>query len=149
MTRAPEGSHRQRLAAVPAGSFMEVYRDGSAAPEYLPMSLLSAAPAGGFSPYYPDAANQSLSGAGAVNVTSPTTLFTSTGAAQALTLADGTVDGQVKSVSHVVDGGEGVLTPANFEDGTTVTFNAVGDSWTGIWTGSAWRTIGVAGAVIA
>jgi hypothetical protein len=143
-------SHRQRLTAVPAGGFIEVLKDsGTAVPEYMPLSLLTAVPVGGLQPVYLNAANQSLSGAGAVNVTSPTTLFTSTGVDDALTLADGTVAGQMKCVSHVVDGGSGVLTPANFEDGTDITFTNAGESWTGIWTGSTWRTVGLSGAVIA
>ena len=69
---------------------------------------------------------QSLSG-GAVDVTSQRTHFTSTGASQTLTLADGT-DGQVKVIVHVTDGGSGVLTPTNFGSGSTVTFTVVGDT---------------------
>ena len=64
---------------------------------------------------------QSLSGVGAVDVTSQRTHFTSTGASQGLTLADGT-DGQVKVIVHVTDGGSGVLTLTNFGSGSTVTF---------------------------
>jgi molybdopterin-binding protein len=53
---------------------------------------------------------QSLSGAGAVNTTTAVTCLTTTGAAQALTLANGTV-GQFKTIVHIVDGGSAVLTP--------------------------------------
>jgi len=72
-------------------------------------------------------APQLLSGAGAVNLTTEVTAFTSTGAAQALTLADGT-PGQVKVIIHEVDGGSGVLTPTTKTGFTTITFTAVGDS---------------------
>ena len=83
-------------------------------------------------------APQALSGAGACNVTTIATLFTSTGAAQALTLADGTRAGQLKFVSHVVDGGSGVLTPTTKTGFTTVTFTNVNDWVCLIWSGSAW-----------
>ena len=84
---------------------------------------------------------QSLSGAGAVDVTSQVTLFTSTGASQALTLADGSV-GQIKTIIHVTDGGSGVLTPTNFGGGSTITFDAVGDAVTLIFYNSNWHVIG-------
>jgi hypothetical protein len=84
---------------------------------------------------------QSLSGAGAVDLTSQITHFTSTGAAEALTLADGT-NGQIKTIIHVTDGGSGVLTPTNFGGGTNITFDAVGDSVTLIFTNSKWYVIG-------
>lgn len=94
-----------------------------------------------FAGFYPTAALQSLSGAGAVNVTSYLTNFTSTGGAQALTMADGTQIGQLKKVVHVVDGGSGVLTPANLAGGTTVTFTSVGEFATFIWFGTEWTVI--------
>ena len=84
---------------------------------------------------------QALSGAGAVDLTSQITHFTSTGAAQALTLADGTV-GQIKTIIHIVDGGSGVLTPTNFGGGTNITLDAVGDTVTLIFTNSKWHVIG-------
>lgn len=144
-------AHRARLAAIPADGFMEVLRDteDSPEPQYMPLSLLSGAtPTGQLSPVYLNAANQSLSGSGAVNITSSLTLYTSSVGPDALTLADGTITGQMKTVVHVVDGGSGVLTPATFEDGTDVTFTNAGESWTGIWTGTTWRTVNVVGAVI-
>ena len=90
---------------------------------------------------------QALSGAGAVNVTTLTTAFTSTGAAQALSLADGT-SGQLKTISHVVDGGSGVLTPTTKSGYTTITFTNVGDSVTLQYhTTAGWCIVGVFGAV--
>ena len=70
---------------------------------------------------------QALSGAGAANNTSLTTQLTTTGSNQAITLANGT-NGQIKIVTMVVDGGDGVLTPATFANGTSITFNDVGDT---------------------
>jgi len=144
-------AHRQRLTSVPADGFMEIQRDTEdcPVPQYMPLNLLSTAtPTGQLAPVYLDAANQSLTGAGVINITSSLTLWTSSGAAQAITLANGTITGQMKTVVHAVDGGDGVLTPATFEDGTDVTFTNVGESWTGIWTGTTWRTVNVVGAVI-
>ncbi len=94
-------------------------------------------------------APQALSGAGAVDVVSLATLFTSTGAAQALTLADGTRAGQIKFVMHVVDGGSGVLTPTTKTNFTTVTFTNVYDWAALMWSGTAWRPLAYSGAVFA
>ena len=91
-------------------------------------------------PFYPTTAAQSLSGAGAVNVTSFLTQFTSTGAGDALTIASGTQIGQRKKVSHVVDGGSGVLTGV-FVGGTTITFTTVGEFCELIWTGVSWGVL--------
>lgn len=91
---------------------------------------------------------QSLSGAGAVNVTDMFTSLTTTGAAQALTMANGTA-GQIKIISHVVDGGSAVLTPTTAIGFTTITFTAVGDSATLIYTAAGWAIIGISGAVAA
>jgi len=68
-----------------------------------------------------------LTGAGAVSITSTTTKLTTTGAAQALTLANG-VDGQIKTIIHDVDGGSAVLTPTTKTGFTTITFTNAGES---------------------
>lgn len=91
---------------------------------------------------------QSLSGAGAVNVTDAFTSLTTTGAAQALTLANGTV-GEVKVIVHTVDGGSAVLTPTTKIGFTTITFTAVGDAATLIYTSAGWAVIGSKGVTIA
>lgn len=91
---------------------------------------------------------QALSGAGAVSLTEPATDFTSTGVADALTLADGSL-GQIKTVTHVVDGGSGVLTPATPLGYATITFNDAGDSVTLRFTSAGWAIIGSRGVVIA
>jgi hypothetical protein len=94
------------------------------------------------------ATNQSLSGAGAVNTTDMMTSLTTTGAAQALTLANGTV-GQIKIIAHVVDGGSAVLTPTTKIGFTTITFTGVGESATLVYTSAGWAITGLYGAVAA
>jgi hypothetical protein len=94
---------------------------------------------------------QSLSGPGAVNITSLVTAFTSTAAGNALTLADG-AQGQLKTVIYVAEaagGDTGVLTPANLGSATTITFNAVGDSVTLQFAGTDWWVVGFRGAAVA
>lgn len=90
-------------------------------------------------------APQALSGPGAVNVTSLVTLFTSTGGADALTLADGARAGQLKFIVHVVDGGSGVCTPTTATNFTTLTLTAVYDWGLMIWSGTAWRPVAFGG----
>ena len=94
------------------------------------------------------ATNQSLSGAGAVNVTTGLTSLTTTGASQALTLADGAV-GQIKIIVHTVDGGSAVLTPTTKIGFSTITFTAVGDSAALIYTATGWAIFGSKGVTIA
>jgi len=92
---------------------------------------------------------QSLSGAGAVDLTNLVTELTTTGA-NALTLADGTTSGQVKIVNMIVDGGDGTLTPVTFANGTTITFDAVAESATLVWNSTiGWVATSVQGATIA
>jgi hypothetical protein len=91
--------------------------------------------------FYPLAAQQAITGAGAVNVTSLFTAFTSSGASQALTLANGTQIGQVKIIAHVVDGGSGILTPTSLSGGTTITFTTVAETAELIWNGTAWVVV--------
>lgn len=92
---------------------------------------------------------QSLSGAGAIDPTKPTTLFTSSGASQALTLANGT-HGQIKTIVHEVDGGSGILTPTTKTGYSTITFTAAGDSVTlQYFTTRGWCVIASRGVTIA
>lgn len=91
---------------------------------------------------------QSLSGAGAVNLTTSLTSLTSTGAAQALTLADGTA-GQIKIIVHTVDGGSAVLTPTTKIGFSTITFTGVGESATLVYTAAGWAIVALNGAVAA
>ena len=92
---------------------------------------------------------QSLSGAGAVDLTNLVTELTTTGA-NALTLADGTTSGQIKIINMIVDGGDGTLTPTTFANGTTITFDAVGESATLVWNSTVgWVATSTVGATIA
>lgn len=94
---------------------------------------------------------QSLSGPGAVNITSLATAFTSTATGNALTLADG-AQGQLKTIIYVAEaagGDTGILTPTNLGSATTITFNSVGDSVTLQFAGTDWWVVGFRGAVVA
>lgn len=91
-------------------------------------------------------APQALSGPGAINVTTLATNFTSTGAGDALTLANGTQAGQVKIVTHIVDGGSGVITPTTTSGFTTATLTNVRDWVAFLWTGAAWTVLMYSGA---
>jgi hypothetical protein len=91
---------------------------------------------------------QALSGAGAVDITSLITQVTTTGA-DALTLANG-ANGQMKIITMVADGGDGTLTPATFANGTTITFNDVGDSVLLVYnTTGGWAAVSNVGCTIA
>ena len=91
---------------------------------------------------------QALSGAGAVDTTSLITQVTTT-SADALTLANGT-NGQLKIITMVADGGDGTLTPATFANGTTITFNDVGDSVLLVYnTTGGWAAVSNVGCTIA
>ncbi len=74
---------------------------------------------------------QSLSGAGAVDITSAVTKVTTTGT-DALTLADGQA-GQIKVIIMIVDGGDGTLTPTTLLGGSTITFADAGDAVVLLW----------------
>ena len=75
----------------------------------------------------------------AISIVTLVTTISNGGGATTHTLADGTV-GQIKIITCTTYGGDAVVTPANFV-GTTITFNAAGDSWIGIFAGTEWRTI--------
>ena len=69
---------------------------------------------------------QSMTAAGAVNLTTLSTKVATSGAI-ALTLADGTA-GQIKTITMITDGGDATLTPTTKTGFSTITFNDVGDS---------------------
>jgi hypothetical protein len=101
---------------------------------------LNGSEALGNSLYIPAAAQQALSGAGAINVTTYYTAWTTTGA-EAGTLADGVRVGQLKKIQLIVDGGTGTLTPANLAGGTTIAFADAGDYAILLWNGADWVAI--------
>lgn len=92
-------------------------------------------------------ATQALSGAGAVNLTTVITKITSTGA-NALTLADG-VDGQIKILTMVADGGDATLTPTTKTGYSTIVFNDAGDGCTLVFTTTTgWMVVSNNGCTI-
>ena len=99
-------------------------------------------------------AEQSLTGAGAANVTSAVTAFTTNtdnSGNNAVTLAAGTA-GQIKILYTKVETSSGqttVVTPAAFANGSTITFDAVGDSAVLYYNGSTWVLLGSDGVAIA
>jgi predicted RecA/RadA family phage recombinase len=88
----------------------------------------------------PTAAQQALSGAGAITITEYYTAWTTTGA-DAGTLADGVQAGVLKKIQLIVDGGDGTLTPVTLTGGTTITFADAGDYAILQWDGSSWIPI--------
>ena len=94
---------------------------------------------------------QGLNGAGAVDLTNLITELTTAGGAAAVTLANGTISGQIKIILMRVDGGgTATVTPATFANGTTVAFDAVAESVTLVWNSTiGWVATSVQGATIA
>ena len=87
---------------------------------------------------------------GAVSVTHTTSILTTDADADAWTLANGGSVGQVKRIVLGTDGGGNmVVTPANYADGTTITMAEVRDEMTLMFDGTNWRTISNSGCVIA
>lgn len=127
-------------SAVHIQTVFNVYQEGAVNYAYIANELftdIESALAIDVAPVAPIAASQSLSGAGAIALTSYNTYWTTTGA-NAATLANGTYVGQVKRITMVVDGGDGTLTPTSLSGGTTITFNDVNDFVELQWNGSAW-----------
>lgn len=89
---------------------------------------------------------QTISGPGAINITSLHTAITTTGA-DAYTLANGVV-GQIKIISMAVDGGDATITPTTFANGTTITFEDVNDCITLLYTANGWLSIANQGSPV-
>lgn len=136
-------THNKALDSIPDDADIWFDHPSYGSPQKAKFSTLKAAiaPSSGLTPVVLAAAPQSLAGAGTLSLTTTHTNWESNGAAQAITLADATIIGQLKTVTHAVDGGSGVMTPTNFADGATVTFTTAGERWSGIWTGTTWQTI--------
>ncbi len=85
----------------------------------------------------------------AVNVTTSVTHITTTGSSHAGGLADGS-NGQIKIITMITDGGgNSVITPSNFANGSTITFADVNDTITLIFTNSNWVVLSNNGAAVA
>lgn len=92
-----------------------------------------------------------LTGAGAIVLTHSKVEFTSTGTAQALTLANGTV-GQKVVITYIAEGAaadSAVLTPTTLLGWTTATFNNVGDTLELEYGTNGWAIISVFNTTIA
>ena len=79
---------------------------------------------------------QTISGPGAINLTTLFTEITTTGA-DSFSLANGTV-GQIKIITMAVDGGDATITPTTFANGTSITMDAVHNSVTLIYGANGW-----------
>lgn len=90
---------------------------------------------------------QTLTGAGAVNLTTYNTLLVTT-AADALTLAAGT-EGLHKFIRMKTDGGDGTLTVTNLQGGTTITFDDAGDFVELYYLDGKWHIIVNSGCTVA
>jgi hypothetical protein len=79
---------------------------------------------------------------GAIAITNYYTTVNTDADDDAFTLADGDIVGQVKRIQLIADGGgDAVITPANFVDGTTITMADAGDYSVLIWNGTGWTTL--------
>lgn len=87
---------------------------------------------------------------GAISVETPVTMLETdtAGAAIACTLANGN-QGQIKIIIFYGDDGDAVVTPANFFNGTTITFDDEGDMWMGIFWAGNWYSLGTPTATVA
>lgn len=90
---------------------------------------------------------ETLTAAGAVSVETPLTILDTTDGAMAITLANG-YNGQVKEILMMTDGGDATLTPTNFANGTTITFDNY-DMWRGIFFNGNWYSLGTPTATVA
>jgi hypothetical protein len=94
---------------------------------------------------------QSLTGPGAVNLSTLLTVFTATTIGNALTLADGTV-GQLKTIVMVAESlgtDTGILVPTTRVGYSTITLNNIGDAATLQYLPTGWAVLSVRGAVVA
>ena len=80
---------------------------------------------------------ENITGGGALSLTTAVSLISTTGT-EAYTLADGTLEGQIKIISMKVDGGNATVTPANYINGTSILFNNVNDTITLLYQTTGW-----------
>tara|TARA_R110000822_G_scaffold75287_3_gene181068 strand:- start:1257 stop:1850 length:594 start_codon:yes stop_codon:yes gene_type:complete len=87
---------------------------------------------------------------GAVSITHTTSILTTDIDADAWTLDDGASISQIKRIVLGTDGGGNmVVTPANYADGTNITFQDAGHEISLMFDGTNWRTIANSGCTIA
>ena len=80
----------------------------------------------------------------AISVTTALTLLETTGTNVATTLANGTVQGQIKIIVHDTDNGLSICTPQTRLGYADLNFVDDGDTAMLMWTGAAWAIIGFA-----
>ena len=95
---------------------------------------------------------QTLTGSGSTEVISLTetvTLLVTTGggSTQNFSLANGG-EGQIKIISHKTDGGDALVTPASFVNGTSIRFNDVEDTVTLLYQSTGWVILALQNAVV-
>ena len=73
----------------------------------------------------------------AANATTAITTLQTTGSV-ATTLADGTVNGQLKIIVHDVDGGTSEMTPTDATGFVDIDWTTVGDTVMCVWIGTSW-----------
>ena len=76
----------------------------------------------------------------AISISTAVTLLQTAGS-NATTLANGTVQGQIKIIVNDQDGGSSVLTPQSRLGYADIEFVAAGDSVVCMWTGTAWAIL--------
>ena len=119
-----QNTHGQTLMGQPHASsdsgFFQLPKDGGSA-RATPNTLLSGNKT--------VVATETATGGGSSVALSLNTAHSTivTSGAQAFSLANG-VNGQIKTISMVTDGGDATLTPATLAGGSTIVFNDVGDS---------------------
>ena len=141
-----QNTHGQTLMSQPHSSgdsgFFKLPLDGGSA-RATPNVLLSGAKT--------IVQTETANGAGssvALSLNTAHSAIVTTGA-QAFSLANG-VNGQLKTISMVTDGGDATLTPATLAGGTTITFNDVGDSVVLIYnTTGGWAVLSNNGTTVA
>lgn len=77
----------------------------------------------------------------ALSLSKTTHLIDADAGGDTFTIADGT-NGQVMTIAMLSSTGTATITPANFASGTSITFNAAGDSVTLQFLGTKWYVIG-------
>ena len=74
----------------------------------------------------------------AISITTALTLLETTATNAATTLANGTVQGQIKIIVHDTDGGSSEMTPVDPVGFVDIDFVTVGDTVTCIWLNTSW-----------
>jgi hypothetical protein len=91
---------------------------------------------------------QTLTGPGAIGITTFTTYLVTDANQNAMTLAAGT-EGLFKFIRMKTDAGDAVVTVTNLEGGTTLTFDAVGDSVLLFYRDAKWNILSNNGVALA